>query len=76
VGGVETVLIDTVDPVEVAGERHAVGRTARDAPEVDGRVIIELAAGMPVAAAPAPGDFVEIRVTGVQGYDLAGSLVA
>lgn len=63
-GAVEPVLLDAVE-----GDR-ALGRSRRDAPEVDGQVLVELPAG----AAPAVGDFVRVRMTGVKGYDLVGTL--
>ena len=45
-----------------------VGRSYRDAPEVDGLVLLE--------GAHAPGDFVRARVTQALAYDLVGSPVA
>ncbi len=45
-------------------EQPLVGRTEADAPEVDCRVLLEK---------PAPvGQFLEVKVTGTQDYDLAG----
>ena len=44
-----------------------IGRSAADAPdEVDGKVIFTAAGSI------APGDYVPVRITGVQGYDLVG----
>ena len=55
-----TVLID-----EVAGGR-AVGRTYADAPEIDGVVHIAQGAGVKV------GDFVKVKITRSDDYDLWG----
>jgi ribosomal protein S12 methylthiotransferase len=43
----------------------AVGRSYRDAPEVDGSVVMD-------GVAAAPGDIVRARITGAQPYDLIG----
>ena len=44
-----------------------VARTQADAPEVDGRVLLD---------APAPvGEFVEVEITGTQVYDLVARRV-
>lgn len=58
-GTTDVVLIDAVE-----GAR-AVGRTARDAPEIDGRVLVE-GGGLRV------GDFRDVRITGAKAYDLLG----
>jgi len=60
VGRVETVLVDEDGP-------SAVGRTAGQAWEIDGRFLFEGGAG-----AAQPGDFVRARVTAASGYDLVG----
>jgi ribosomal protein S12 methylthiotransferase len=65
IGSTEQVLVDAV------GDDGALGRTRRDAPEVDGRVLIE--AGDRSLKA---GTFVEVKMTGVKGYDLVGTLTA
>jgi len=52
------VLIDEVD------ERGAVGRSAADAPEIDGRVYLEDVTGL------VPGDMVEAEVIDADDYDL------
>ncbi len=46
-----------------------VGRSARQAPEIDGRVIINDAAGA------AFGDIVKVEISDVAGYDLVGAVV-
>ena len=55
-----TVLIDEADG------RRAVGRTYADAPEIDGVVHIAQGAGIQV------GDFVKVRITRSDDYDLWG----
>jgi len=52
--------------VEGQGDGLTVGRTYRDAPEIDGLVVIE-------GDAP-PGEFVPVRVTGAMEYDLTGTV--
>ena len=56
------VLVDEVD------ENGAVGRSAADAPEIDGVVVIENGAGLKV------GEFAEVEITGSDAHDLAGIL--
>jgi len=50
-------------------ERILIGRSYRDAPEIDGVVVVEGApAGIPI------GDIVPVRITGAMAYDLNGIL--
>jgi len=65
VGRVLPVLIDEVD-----GDR-AVGRTEGDAPQIDCRVQVS----DPLRVSPVAGSFVEVRVTGTDGYDLAAQVL-
>jgi ribosomal protein S12 methylthiotransferase len=65
VGQVLEVLVDDV------GEDGAVGRTAGDAPEIDGLVHIDAAAGAPL---PAPGARVAVAIEAADDYDLFGRL--
>ncbi len=58
VGKTLEVLIDEVD------EDGATGRSAWDAPEIDGSVFIADAAGVK------PGDIVRVRITDSDAYDL------
>ena len=53
--------------LRVLVEQPRIGRTVHDAPEVDGRVILT----RPARA----GEFVEVRVTGAQVYDLVAEPV-
>jgi ribosomal protein S12 methylthiotransferase len=48
------------------------GRTETQAPEIDGCVLINDA---PEGCAPEPGDFVNVRITEAQQYDLVGEIV-
>jgi ribosomal protein S12 methylthiotransferase len=55
-------IVDSVDP-EFPG--HVVGRTYADAPEIDGVIRIK-------AKNLRPGDFVRVKITAADGYDLVG----
>ena len=63
VGAVEDVLLDRVYP------GGSVGRTKRDAPEIDGQVHIN---GIHRFA---PGQMVRVKITGAQEHDLEGEFV-
>lgn len=54
----------------VDGENAYVGRTYRDAPEIDGYIFIN------TDEALMTGDFVRVRVTGAYEYDLIGEMIA
>ncbi|GIX36174.1 MAG: ribosomal protein S12 methylthiotransferase RimO [Lysobacteraceae bacterium] len=66
VGSVQRVLVDVVD-----GEL-AIGRSAADAPEIDGTVQIQDGA----AHGLRPGDFVDVRIMGSDQHDLYGLVAA
>ncbi|MCB9898315.1 MAG: 30S ribosomal protein S12 methylthiotransferase RimO [Planctomycetes bacterium] len=70
VGGVEEVLVDAVGELPGARGIWAAARSVREAPEVDGQILVAL----PDADAATPGDFVQVRMTGVQGYDMMATL--
>ncbi|GAB4355439.1 MAG: 30S ribosomal protein S12 methylthiotransferase RimO [Gammaproteobacteria bacterium] len=59
-----TVLVDEIDG------QQAVGRSAADAPEVDGLVYIEQRDGLSV------GEWYEVEVTGSDEYDLWGRVLS
>ncbi len=60
VGRSMTVLVDEVD-----GQKDlAIARGPGDAPEIDGRILIEGGARLPV------GEFLRVKVTGAETYDL------
>jgi ribosomal protein S12 methylthiotransferase len=65
VGTDMTVLIDEVDEAEGV----AVARGPGDAPEIDGRVLIE-------GDGLRPGEFVDVRITAADTYDLRARIVA
>ena len=52
--------------VEGTGDGLSVGRSYRDAPEIDGMVIVE--GDLPV------GEMVPVRITGAMNYDLVGTV--
>ncbi len=82
VGSIERVLVDAVEALDDRPDAdsglRAIGRTRFDAPEVDGRVLVELPSPNSAAARAlgdiGPGDFLSVRMTGVKGYDLTGTL--
>jgi ribosomal protein S12 methylthiotransferase len=59
VGGTEPVLVDSVD-----GDT-ATARSYGDAPEIDGNVLVAGAGDVE------PGDFIDVRITGSDDYDLS-----
>jgi ribosomal protein S12 methylthiotransferase len=58
IGQTMLVLVDDAD------DENAVGRSAADAPEIDGVVYLEGGAGL------LPGDFVEVEISGADEHDL------
>lgn len=64
IGDTLQVLIEGQGEVEGGGELLSLGRSYRDAPEIDGMVIVE--GDLPV------GDIVPVQITGAMIYDLAG----
>ena len=67
VGTTQTVLCEAFDPVSESW----VGRSFRDAPDVDGKVFFTARGGKKVE----PGDFVEGRITESMDYDLVGEMI-
>jgi ribosomal protein S12 methylthiotransferase len=64
VGRTLDVLIEGQGEYEESGEPMAIGRSYRDAPEIDGLVFVE--------GNPPLGDIVPVRITGAMPYDLSG----
>lgn len=64
VGETLDVLIEGQGEVEDTSEPIAVGRSYRDAPEIDGLVFVE--------GQPPIGEIVPVRITGALPYDLSG----
>ncbi len=56
------VLIEGQGEVEGSGEIISLGRSYRDAPEIDGMVIVD--GGLP------EGEIVPVKITGAMVYDL------
>lgn len=54
---------------QVSGENTYVGRTYRDAPDVDGYLFVDTDQQL------MSGDFVKVKVTGAYEYDLIGELI-
>jgi ribosomal protein S12 methylthiotransferase len=66
VGKTLDVLIEGHGEVEGSQEPIAVGRSYRDAPEIDGLVFVE--------GQPPIGEMVPVRITGAMPYDLSGEV--
>ena len=54
---------------KVEGENVCIGRTYRDAPEIDGYIFINTEETLMT------GDFVKVKVTGAHEYDLTGEVI-
>ena len=54
---------------QVSGENTYVGRTYRDAPDVDGYLFVDTDQQL------MSGDFVKVKVTGAYEYDLIGEII-
>ena len=63
VGSEQTVIVDHIE------EDKIIARTYGDAPEIDGLVIIE-----DPTTNIRPGDFVDVKITGADEYDLYGEI--
>ncbi len=68
VGSAIDVMVDALDPAEMGDGVAAVGRTAGQAPEVDGITYVEGA----IPQGTAIGDIVRVTVTAAVGHDLVG----
>jgi ribosomal protein S12 methylthiotransferase len=66
VGKTLDVLIEGHGEIEGSAEPVAVGRSYRDAPEIDGLVFVE--GGAPI------GEIVPVKITGAMPYDLSGEV--
>ena len=54
---------------KVDGEQAYVGRTSRDAPDIDGYIFVNTEETLMT------GDFVKVKVTGAYEYDLIGEVI-
>ena len=61
-------VLDVMIEGRVSGENAYVGRTYRDAPDVDGLIFVQTTEEL------LSGDFVRVRVTGALEYDLIGEI--
>ncbi len=70
------MLIERIDEMPRAKSSAAmirvVGRSFRDAPEIDGQLYLDMSA---TEIAPCPGELISIKVTGCDEYDLKVSLL-
>lgn len=66
VGKTLDVLIEGHGEIDGSAEPVAVGRSYRDAPEIDGLVFVE--GGAPI------GEIVPVKITGAMPYDLSGEV--
>lgn len=66
IGKTLDVLIEGHGEIEGSGDAIAVGRSYRDAPEIDGMVFVE--------GQPPVGEIVPVRITGAMPYDLSGEV--
>ncbi len=66
VGRTLQVLVEGQGQVEGSGEPISIGRSYRDAPEIDGVVVVE-------GDIPA-GEIAPVRITGALAYDLSGTV--
>ncbi len=84
IGSTDEILIDAVERAAAGSGALAVGRGVSDAPEIDGRVLVELPAagrgaerrtsnGVGRGTTVRPGDFLSVRITGCRGYDLVAA---
>ena len=71
-GGIETVLVDAVEDLQGVGGQLARARSARDAPEIDGQVLVRVPPEM--SGKVQPGMFLDVKLTGIKGYDVLGSV--
>ena len=63
-GQIETVLVTDRDDMG-----NILGRSQREAPETDGEILFT------GASVPEPGQFVQVKITRAEPYDLMGEMV-
>ncbi len=69
----QTFVGQTLDVlVEGINNGIAVGRSYRDAPEIDGLVLIEPQGSKKTAQLPSIGSLLPVKITGAMAYDLTG----
>ncbi len=72
VGSTQSVLIDSVEEQRRGRRRQvvAIGRSAADAPEIDGVVVVEDGASL------LPGSFAQVTITAASEHDLRGVMAS
>jgi ribosomal protein S12 methylthiotransferase len=73
VEGQGEVEYEGASPGEESVATISVGRSYRDAPEIDGLVLIEAPGGAPDSG-PTTGQMVEVEITAAMEYDLLGEM--
>src|SRR5690606_24255175 len=66
VGKMMPILVEGEGEIEGSGEPLLLGRSYRDAPEVDGLVLVPGVSGVPA------GEMIEVYINGAMEYDLVG----
>jgi ribosomal protein S12 methylthiotransferase len=74
VGRQTQVLVDAIEHDRNKGTWRAVARSAGDAPEIDGLVLVGLASKDAAAGLP-PGSLPQVRIDSAQGHDLFATLL-
>jgi ribosomal protein S12 methylthiotransferase len=69
VGRLLDVLVEGEGEIEGSGAPLLLGRSYRDAPEIDGLVLIPNVSGAPV------GEFLQVHINGAMEYDLVGEVL-
>ena len=69
VGKILDILVEGEGEVEGSGDALTLGRSYRDAPEVDGLVLVPGVSGAPV------GSMFKVHITGAMEYDLVGEVL-
>ncbi len=69
VGRLLDVLVEGEGEVEGTGAPLVLGRSYRDAPEIDGLVLIPNIQGAPI------GEFLQVHINGAMEYDLVGEVL-
>lgn len=69
VGKMLDILVEGEGEISGSGEPLLLGRSYRDAPEVDGLVMVPGASGI------RPGEMIKVHINGAMEYDLVGELL-
>ncbi len=69
VGQIMTILVEGEGEIEGTGDPLLLGRSYRDAPEVDGLVLVPGVSGAPM------GSMFDVHITGAMEYDLVGEVL-